>query len=130
MVDNVEKVEVDNAIGTYTIQVSHKGNLLNGSQNYSLIVSGFDVANLSNVSFEDQVISVYPNPIKDVVYVNSSTHQFSSYELFDIQGRLIRKENLSNLNNFQINTSSFSKGIYLLNLVSAEGVFVKKIIKD
>lgn len=130
LVDNVEKVEVDNAIGTYTIEVSHKGNLLNGSQNYSIVVSGFDQATLSNETFLEDVISVYPNPIKDVVYVNSSTHQFSSYELFDIQGRLIKRGNVSNLSSFQISSSTFAKGIYLLNLVSAEGSFVKKLVKD
>lgn len=39
-VDNVEKIEVQNAVGTYTIEVSHKGVLQNSGQNYSLIVSG------------------------------------------------------------------------------------------
>jgi hypothetical protein len=39
-VDNVEKEEISNPSGTYTISVSHKGNLQNGAQNYSLIISG------------------------------------------------------------------------------------------
>lgn len=39
-VDNIEKVEVDNAVGQYTIQVSHKGTLQNLAQDYSIIVSG------------------------------------------------------------------------------------------
>lgn len=40
LVDNVEKIEVENAVGTYTIEISHKGNLFNGAQEYTLIVSG------------------------------------------------------------------------------------------
>ncbi len=39
-VDNVEKIEIANPSGTYTITVSHKGNLTNNLQNYSLIISG------------------------------------------------------------------------------------------
>jgi len=39
-VDNVEKIEIPNPSGKYTITVSHKGTLTNGSQNYSLIISG------------------------------------------------------------------------------------------
>lgn len=39
-VDNFEKIEILEAEGTYTIEVSHKGNLELGSQNYTLIVSG------------------------------------------------------------------------------------------
>lgn len=38
-VDNIEKIELSNPNGTYTITVSHKGNLTNTHQNYSLIIS-------------------------------------------------------------------------------------------
>ncbi|WP_298221031.1 S8 family serine peptidase [Flavobacterium sp.] len=40
IVDNVEKIEVLNPSGTYTVTVSHKGTLLHALQNYSLIISG------------------------------------------------------------------------------------------
>ena len=43
VVDNVEKIELENATGSYTITVSNKGNLLNNAQNYSLIISGISV---------------------------------------------------------------------------------------
>lgn len=42
-VDNVERAQIQQPSGTYTIRVSHKGNLLGGSQNYSLIVSGVSI---------------------------------------------------------------------------------------
>lgn len=38
--DPFERVDISNPSGTYTINISHKGTLTNGSQNYSLIVSG------------------------------------------------------------------------------------------
>ncbi|QTE21517.1 GEVED domain-containing protein [Polaribacter cellanae] len=38
--DPYERVDIANASGTYTITVTHKGNLTGGSQNYSLIVTG------------------------------------------------------------------------------------------
>lgn len=40
LVDPFEKVDIDNASGSYTITVTHKGSLLEGQQNFSLIVSG------------------------------------------------------------------------------------------
>jgi len=46
-VDPFERVEVENASGTYTITVSHKGSLKNGFQDFSLIVSGAQVSNCS-----------------------------------------------------------------------------------
>ncbi|CAM3760327.1 S8 family serine peptidase [Flavobacterium cucumis] len=40
-VDNIEVVRIDNpSAGDYVITVSHKGNLVTGSQNYSLIATG------------------------------------------------------------------------------------------
>lgn len=43
LVDNIEKIEIAGASGEYIVQVSHKGpSLTNGSQIFSLIVSGID----------------------------------------------------------------------------------------
>jgi hypothetical protein len=39
-VDNYERVDVSGASGTYTITVTHKGSLVGGSQNYSLVITG------------------------------------------------------------------------------------------
>ncbi|MDR2235911.1 MAG: S8 family serine peptidase [Chryseobacterium sp.] len=39
-VDNIEKVEIENPDGLYQIIVKHKGNLQEGNQNFSLILSG------------------------------------------------------------------------------------------
>ncbi|WP_324024630.1 S8 family serine peptidase [Maribacter sp. BPC-D8] len=40
LVDPFERVEIPNASGTYTITVTHKGELVNDMQDFSLIVSG------------------------------------------------------------------------------------------
>ena len=48
-VDPFEKIQIENASGTYTLTVSHKGTLTDAAQNFSLIVSG---AVLSNCSVE------------------------------------------------------------------------------
>lgn len=129
IVDNVEKVEVENASGTYTIQVSHKGTLVEGSQNYSLVVSGFDQIQLSNNNFIKNNVTIFPNPVNDELNISSDLNSFNKYELFDIQGRLIKSESLSNLNNFKINTSSLNKGVYMLSINTNEGSFVEKIVK-
>lgn len=42
-VDPYEQIEVPNAKGTYTISITHKGNLKNGAQDFSLIVSGIQM---------------------------------------------------------------------------------------
>jgi len=42
-VDPFERVDVENAQGTYTITITHKGSLETGSQAFSLIVTGIEV---------------------------------------------------------------------------------------
>ncbi len=43
-VDPFERVDINNASGTYTITVTHKGSLSGGSQNFSLVVTGISGA--------------------------------------------------------------------------------------
>jgi hypothetical protein len=40
--DPFERVDIENASGTYTISVTHKGNLTNAQQNFTLIVTGLN----------------------------------------------------------------------------------------
>ncbi|MGB3608300.1 S8 family serine peptidase [Psychroserpens sp.] len=46
-VDNVEKVEIDAPVGTYTIRVTHKGILQTGLQDFSLIATGISEADFT-----------------------------------------------------------------------------------
>lgn len=50
LVDNVEKIEIINPTGTYTVEVSHKGTLQNLEQDYSIIMSGVKESELSVVA--------------------------------------------------------------------------------
>lgn len=53
LVDPFEKIEIDAASGEYLITISHKGTLVNDSQNYSLIVTGsLSDINLSSINPE------------------------------------------------------------------------------
>jgi serine protease AprX len=127
-VDNVEKVEVDNASGTYTIQVSHKGFIVGGSQAYSLIISGFD-QNLSAIDFNLNKINIHPNPTTDKLFVNTSNVAVTQYEVFDLQGRLVKSDKVNNLTNFSIELNDINAGMYLVQIHSSNGISSHKIIK-
>lgn len=49
-VDNVEKIEIPNAEGEYTIEVIHKGTLEDSKQDYTIVVSGIAVSNFKITS--------------------------------------------------------------------------------
>lgn len=130
IVDNLEKVEVDNAeAGSYTIQVTHKGSLVGGSQAYSLIVSGFDQLALNSKSFDSSKISIYPNPTNNVLFVNSFNNAISNYSIIDVQGRVVASKKIDQLNELEINMSDLNSGMYLIVLDSEYGSSTHKIVK-
>lgn len=56
IVDPYERVDVSGASGTYTITVTHKGTLVGGSQNFSIIVTGVTSNFTLSTQSSDQVI--------------------------------------------------------------------------
>ena len=70
--------------------------------------------------------SLYPNPVKDFVFLESTT-PINNYKLYSITGQLIRNGAL--LNN-SLDLSNLSPGIYTLNLYNNKKIEVKKIIKQ
>jgi serine protease AprX len=127
-VDNVETVEIPNASGVYTIEITNGGNPLQGGlQNFSLIVDG--VTNVLGVSENElsSKIGVYPNPATDVINIAFDGLDTSNVTsaLYDIQGRIINQ-----YNTFveRIDVSGLASGIYMLNITKDGATASKKII--
>lgn len=131
-VDNVEVIEILNPVpgGTYTVTVTHKGNLRNFTpQNYSLIISGANDLN----SVSDKEVSkfgIYPNPAQDILnitldnsFLGSNTHAM----LYDIQGRMVRDFGSAQTN---LDVSGVGSGVYLLTVNVNNGAYTesKKVI--
>jgi len=79
-VDNVEKVEIDAPAGDYIIRVTHAGNLLDGSQDFSLIATGISESdftytpdNIRKESCADQVALYEFNYVSSDTYVGPTT---------------------------------------------------------
>lgn len=130
-VDNVEKVEIDIASpGIYTIQVSHKGSLVGGSQVFSLIANGSTGLNLntSNYNFDSSVF-VYPNPAGNTLnYSMNDLITVNSVRITDVTGKSITNFN-ANLNQNSIDVSSLASGVYFVTFISEQASVTKKFIK-
>jgi Secretion system C-terminal sorting domain len=76
-------------------------------------------------------ISVWPNPAKDVVYVqNNETNSGSKMEIYDLFGKMIAANTLHAGNN-SINVSNLSVGAYIVHISKSNGeVENQKIIKQ
>ena len=79
------------------------------------------------VPSEDKLL-IYPNPARDAVNVHfNGRNIIKGYKLFDSMGHLIESKNDVNLQSLFINTESLTTAMYVLKLVTTEGVINKKI---
>ena len=78
-------------------------------------------------SFELSKIKIYPNPATENT-LNITTDRDLNVSVFDILGKQILKDNVSN-NNTNIDISSLNSGIYFVKLSSDEGTITRKFIK-
>tara|TARA_R110002126_G_scaffold30602_1_gene99814 strand:+ start:85541 stop:86884 length:1344 start_codon:yes stop_codon:yes gene_type:complete len=91
----------------------------------------YTVGNVLSVKEEFQIeASLYPNPSKGIIYVNSK-ETVKNFRVFNVLGQEIISKTLNASNkNFEINLSSFSKGIYTIQLQGEKGRLSKKIILE
>ncbi|AWH85191.1 hypothetical protein HYN59_08680 [Flavobacterium album] len=127
-VDNIEKIEIPGASGEYVITVSHKGTLVGGSQNYSLIVTGIvDVAGLEDNA--EKIFTVWPNPAHGQLTVSlpQGAESNAVAQLYDIQGRLMLQNALKGGDN-NINIENMASGVYMVNVTNGSKIQTKKVI--
>jgi hypothetical protein len=87
-----------------------------------VIPTGIDDLSANNLS-----VDLYPNPAKDKLFIKQNNSNTSLwYELYDLQGKVLIKQKLTN--EF-IDVSSLSDGLYLLRLIDTKGnSFSKKVL--
>ncbi|MFA5557295.1 MAG: T9SS type A sorting domain-containing protein [Flavobacteriaceae bacterium] len=79
---------------------------------------------LSTPTFAQNKISIYPNPVSDILYFETAGVTIEKVMVFDLSGRKILEQN--QVNNLQV--SDLQKGNYILKIVSAKGIQTEKII--
>ncbi|PKP26412.1 MAG: peptidase S8 [Bacteroidetes bacterium HGW-Bacteroidetes-2] len=125
--DNVEKIEIDNPDGDYTITISHKGVLLNNQQVVSLILTGIENVVLSTPDNELVVASIYPNPASDKLNIKAKS-QISGVEILNILGQPLGSYKV-NTNSTQLDIAPLSAGTYFVRVTIDNASKVFKFIK-
>ncbi|SEP89610.1 S8 family serine peptidase [Flavobacterium urocaniciphilum] len=73
-IDNVELVKIDSPVanGDYTITITHKGNLVTGKQNYSLVITGLTSTFALVPTSDDLTVCANQNAVYTFNYTQSS----------------------------------------------------------
>jgi len=73
-------------------------------------------------------IKIYPTPVRDNLTLESAG-TITSLELYDFQGRLLKKINVDS-GIFNLDMTSYSRGIYMVHVISGGKMTVRKVIKE
>ena len=70
-------------------------------------------------------LNIYPNPAKDVIHIEAAKN-IQNVQLMSITGALL-EERKTNAQSVKLNLEGYSKGIYMVRIVTEDGVATKKI---
>ena len=104
-------LDLDNSLASSWVAVSDNSQAL--SVNY-----------LNNLSH----ISLYPNPVEDLLIIQSNTGSINKIEIFNIEGQRIL-EYSSDRQRIEIDLIQIPSGLYFAKISSGNDIIAKKIIK-
>lgn len=81
---------------------------------------------LGNNQFEVEKLSIYPNPVKDVLQFKCDK-KIAKVEVFDIAGRILSSNSITEN---KLDLSDLKIGHYILKIFTEEGTLSAKIIKE
>lgn len=90
----------------------------NAGYNYVFEVSGFTNPYLSVGDVKKSDISVYPNPVSDILNI-SSNQSISKVIIYSPAGQIVKT--ITNLQDNKIEVSGLSKGVYFVSTISENG---------
>ena len=80
---------------------------------------------LSNDELIVDDISIYPNPVQNVISINSVIADINSLEIFDVNGKSV----LKSFNTTGLDVSMLMSGVYFIIIETNKGRVTKKMIK-
>jgi hypothetical protein len=87
---------------------------------------------LATEEFEQNIVSIYPNPSSEVFNIKIGDIQPKSLDVTDISGKIIysKKTFDNSTNDLQINLSNVTNGVYFIKIATDRKSVTKKIIKN
>ena len=79
-------------------------------------------------SLKDVEVAIFPNPVTDILNIMTSDPkiEYKTARVFHSSGKVIYTENISSIDNLQIDASTYTQGIYILELIDNNGNRVTK----
>ena len=131
---NKNKLGIKSLTASTTYEWRVRSNCEGGSSDWSETVTFTtsaaidDIEQRSDDSQEEQILTVYPNPVNSLLQIEGLDHKVVSViTIHNLLGHLVLKESQAT-NQCSIQVQTFPKGIYLLTIVAGENTWQQKII--
>lgn len=115
------KVGADSVVTTPTFSTQVAGNL-----NIEVVFDESD--GVDNIDNTINIVKVYPNPVHDLLFVESTASNILSVVIYDNLGKVATFEPNSKVK-AMVNMGCYAKGIYVVEVRTEEGVVRKKVVK-
>ncbi|MDQ0067152.1 T9SS type A sorting domain-containing protein [Chryseobacterium lathyri] len=93
------------------------------------LASGKEAVFLNTAEVKEKVngnkITLFPNPVKDILYINASEKTGSYYQIYNVSGQLVKS---GKFENGKTDLSALNSGVYLVKINNSEEIV--KIIKQ
>jgi len=122
LVDNLENITTNLNTEDYVFSAG-KGTY---DARFTLMFQEEIVLSTQDVNLD--AITLYPNPTKGIVNINSPNTNIISVEIYDITGRKIKEVSFNN-NTYQIDINPLQSSQYFVNIKTENGSVTKRIIK-
>ena len=86
-----------------------------------------DVTGINSLN-ADNAISVYPNPAKEILTIESKQSLISEIKLTDVLGQLVLQQGSLRVNRSELNVSALPAGVYLLEVKQGDVKLQKQIV--
>lgn len=121
------KIGITTSTGTTTYSATFPGNFasfgedVTGELYISDITSGtiYKIVDtsLSHESFDKNLFTIYPNPAKNILFIDTSQSNYpSKVEIYDVNGKLVLQQETEKIIQNKIDISPLSKGLYFVTI--------------
>lgn len=101
------------------------------NQPYEGEVYFYDSLSIGEVLFsKENNITLYPNPTKDFVNIESKAEIINSYILYNMGGQIIIKSEKIKTKSEKLNLSSLPKGVYVIKVITDKNSYTRKVIRN
>lgn len=96
---------------------------------------GYNLTPLNPVGVKSELdisaMSLYPNPVKDRLWLSSDMKTEFDYTVSDINGKILSQDKITDLSSFQsIDVSEFAQGLYVIHVKQNQSNTYLKFIKE